>query len=90
MVVSLLGCSQTLTGIPSLLISDLGRVQDPVVARALLQIQNFANSIGMLPTGATGSGTANLGTGYPGIYPAPIFWAMTCHGGDRAYIPVWV
>lgn len=41
---SYLGTQTNLTGIPSLLLSGLQNVQDPVVQTALYQIQNWANS----------------------------------------------
>jgi hypothetical protein len=88
---SFLGCAQTLTAIPSLLISDLQRVQDPVVQRALLQIQDHANSIAMV-SGVTGTGTAAFGTGNcPAVFPNnPTTWVKVCHQGNMGYIPVWV
>jgi hypothetical protein len=39
-----LGSQSNLTGIPSLLLSGLQNVQDPIVQTALYQIQNWANS----------------------------------------------
>ena len=86
-----LGSRQGFTGIPSLLLSDLQRVHDPVVQRALYQIQNFCNSVGNLPEGVTsGSGTATLGTSFPGFFTIPTFWTPLAYKGNTAYIPVWV
>lgn len=88
---SYLGSQQGLSSIPSLLISDLQRVQDPVVYRALLQIQNFCNSIGNLPEGTvTGTGTATLGTAFPGVVTVPAFWTPLAYRSFKAWIPVWV
>jgi hypothetical protein len=83
------GTSQTFCSIPSLLISDLGRAQDPIVRRALLQIQDFCNSIGTVQ-GTTGSSTATLGTHYPGVTTTPATWTQVSYQGQKAYIPVWV
>jgi hypothetical protein len=85
---SYLGTKQTIAGLPSLLLSDLDRVQDPVVKRALYQIQNYSNSIGAV-SGSTGSGTATLGTAYPGVFTVPQFWMQVSHNGLPAWIPVW-
>ena len=71
-----LGTTQALTSIPSLLISDLARVQDPVVRRALYQIQNFANSIGEVQ---------NSG----GTHSAVSAWVRVSYNGAPAYIPAY-
>jgi hypothetical protein len=83
-----LGTTQTLTGIPSLLLSGLQEVQDPVVRTALYQVQNYANSIGLV-SGTTGSLTATLGTHFPGTTTTPATWAKVSLNGTAAYIPVW-
>ena len=56
---SYLGTKNNLTGIPSLLISSLQQVQDPVVQTALYQIQNWANSFSALPSVLRLTGTNN-------------------------------
>jgi hypothetical protein len=89
MAQTFLGSAQTFTGIPSLLISDLGRVQDPVVRRALLQVQNYCNSVGEVH-GSTGGATATLGTQFPGTVTTPKTWTRVSFQGTVAYIPVWI
>ena len=66
------GTAQGLTGIPSLLISSLGQVQDPVVQTALYQIQQWANSVGSI-TPTPGSGTPAFGAVHnsPAATPGP-------------------
>ena len=83
-----LGSAQGLTAIPSLLLQGLQQVQDPVVKTALYQIQNYANSIGIV-SGTTGSSTATLGTNYPGVTLTPATWTTVSLNGVKAYIPVW-
>jgi len=87
-----LGSAQTFTGIPRLLISDLARVEDPVVQRALLQIQNYANSIGELHAPVIGTATAALGVNNcPAIFPGSVaFWCQVSYRANKAWIPVWV
>jgi hypothetical protein len=87
---STLGTKSGLSGIPSLLISDLASVKDPVVQRALYQVQNFANSIGSITAGALGAKTATLGTQYPGDFTIPVTWTQVSWKGTRAWMPVWV
>jgi hypothetical protein len=82
------GTATGLTGIPSLLISSLQQVQDPQVQKALYQIQQWANSVGLV-SGITGSKTATLGTAYPGVTTTPATWTTVSLNGVAAYIPVW-
>lgn len=84
-----LGTATGLTGIPTLLLSTLGQVQDPQVQRALYQIQNWANSVGLV-NGVTGAGSAALGANCPATTPAaPATWTTVSLNGTPAYIPVW-
>jgi hypothetical protein len=84
-----LGTAQGLTGIPSLLISDLQQIEDQNVQRALYQVQNWANSLGLV-NGKTGGGTASLGTNCPAATPGhPATWTIVSLNGVAAYIPVW-
>jgi hypothetical protein len=84
-----LGTATGLTGIPTLLLSNLGQIEDPEVQRALYQIQNWANSVGLV-NGKTGSGSAVLGANFPGATPAhPATWTTVSLNGVAAYIPVW-
>lgn len=82
------GTATGLTGIPSLLLSTLQQVEDPQVRRALYQVQQWANSVGLV-NGTTGSKTATLGTNYPGATTTPATWTNVSLNGVRAYIPVW-
>jgi hypothetical protein len=87
---SFLGTQTTFTGIPSLLLSSLNQVEDQNVQTALYQIQNWANSVGLV-SGVTGAGTAGLGTNCPAATPThPTTWTKVSMGGSAAYIPVWV
>jgi hypothetical protein len=63
------GTQSNLTGIPSLLISSLQQVKDPVVQTALYQIQQWANSFF---TWQYGGVAENYTTGgFVGIFPKP-------------------
>jgi len=88
MVQAYTGTSTGLTGIPSLLLSSLQAVQDPQVKTALYQVQQWANSVGLV-NGKTGGGTATLGTNYPGTTATPATWTTVSLNGVTAYIPVW-
>jgi hypothetical protein len=84
------GTSTGLTGIPSLLLSGLQNVQDSTVQTALYQIQQWANSVGLV-NGSTGTGSAALGGNCPADFPSsPNLWTTVSVNGTRAYIPVWV
>ena len=89
MSIRYLGTATGLTGIPTLLISSLGQVEDPATQRALYQIQNWANSNGQI-AGETGGGSAALGANCPATTPAhPAVWTTVNYNGTTAYIPVW-
>jgi hypothetical protein len=84
-----LGTKTGLTGIPSLLLSGLSEVEDKTVQTALYQIQNWANSVGLV-NGTTGGGSAALGANFPGTTAsAPATWTQVSLNGVAAYIPVW-
>ena len=84
-----LGSKQGLTGIPSLLLSTLGTIKDKDTQRALYQIQNWANSLGLV-NGETGGGSAALGANFPGANAsAPTLWTTVTVNGVLGYIPVW-
>jgi len=90
MAVSNLGTSTGLTGLPGLLLSGLQQIEDPTVQTALYQIQNWANSVGLV-NGVTGAGTASLGGNCPATtLSAPKTWTTVSVAGVKAYIPVWV
>jgi hypothetical protein len=82
------GTSTGLTGIPTLLLSSLAQVEDPAAKTALYQVQQWANSVGLV-NGNTGSKTATLGTNYPGVTTTPATWTTVSLKGVAAYIPVW-
>jgi hypothetical protein len=86
-----LGTQTGLTGIPSLLLSGLQQVEDPTVQTALYQIQNWANSVGLI-TPTPGTGTATLGSGnFPGALGGGVAaWVKVSVNGTPAYIPAWV
>lgn len=88
MAQSYTGTTTGLSGIPSLLLSGLQQIQDPQVQTALYQIQQWANSVGLV-NGITGTATATLGTNYPGVTTTPTTWTTVSYGGTTAYIPVW-
>lgn len=83
-----LGTSTGLTGIPTLLLQGLQNISDPQTRTALYQIQNWANSVGLV-NGTTGAKTATLGTNYPGATTTPATWTTVSLNGVQAYIPVW-
>lgn len=90
MATSSLGNQTGLTGIPSLLLQGLQKVEDDTVKTALYQIQNWANSVGAV-NGVTGAGSATLGGNCPALVPgSPNIWTTVSIGGVKAYIPVWV
>jgi hypothetical protein len=84
------GTATTFNGIPTLLLSSLGAVQDPAAQTALYQVQQWANSVGSV-SGDTGTNTAAFGTAnFPGNNPsAPQTWTTVSLNGVRAFIPVW-
>jgi hypothetical protein len=87
---SYLGTNTGLAGIPSLLISSLQQVDDPIVRTALYQIQNWCNSVGVVK-GITGGNTAGFGVNNsPAIFAGSVAeWLPVTLHGNRAYIPCW-
>jgi hypothetical protein len=85
-----IGGAETFTGIPTLILSDLPRVQDDAVRTCLYEIRNYANSIGQVSGVTTGTATPTLGSNFPGIFSIPAFWCQLSYHGNKAWIPVWV
>jgi len=82
--------TQQFCSVPSLLISDLQRISDPMVRRALLEVQNFCNSVASVD-GGVGTQTPTLGSALPDAATSttPTLWSRVSYHNAPAWIPVW-